>query len=110
MTDILDEMEERRLALGLTQFAVAQELGITQPHYSKVVGRAVPLVSDLQDRMAGWLKDRPPPPDAPRQDSEILDLTRAIERQSRRLAVLLTRKGKAAPRRRLGRTRSRAGG
>lgn len=54
MTGLVDEMEERRLDAGLSQTALAARLGISQPHYSKVVGGVVTLTGDLADRMAAW--------------------------------------------------------
>lgn len=107
MSDPRDLLEERRLDLGLTQFAVARELGITQPHYSKVMGRVANLAPELQERITRWLADRPPLHTKRKHDEELLVLTRAIERNSRRLAVLLSRQGKTGPRRQVTRTRSR---
>jgi transcriptional regulator with XRE-family HTH domain len=105
MSDSRDLVEARRLALGLTQFAVARELGITQPHYSKVMGGVANLPPELEERILRWLEDRPRPVSRPSEEREVLVLTRKIERNSRRLAVLLTRQGRAAPKRAVTRTR-----
>ena len=106
MTEILDDIEDVRLRLGLTQFAVARELGITQPHYSKVVGRAAILSEDLAQRMRAWTKDQAIAARAKKGDREMIELTRSIERQSKRLATLLAQQGRAPTKRRVARTRS----
>ena len=107
MSKILDDIEDVRMRLGLTQLAVARPLGITQPHYSKVVGRAVALPDDLAQRMARWTKDQTVEEPAKNGDREMLELTRSIERQSKRLATLLAQQGRAPAKRRVARTRSR---
>ena len=110
MSKILDDIEDRRLRLGLTQLAVARRLGITQPHYSKVVGRTATLPDDLAQRMRAWTKEQTVPERAREGDREMLELTRSIERQSKRLATLLAQQGRAPTKRRVGRTRSAARG
>lgn len=108
MSKVLDDIEDIRLRLGLTQLAVAGPLGITQPHYSKVVGRAVALPDDLAQRMLAWTKEQKVEPLTEGGNREMLELTRSIERQSKRLATLLAQHGKAPTKRRVARTRSRA--
>jgi len=107
MSNILDDIEDARMRLGLTQLAVARPLGITQPHYSKVVGRAAALPDDLAQRMAQWTKDQAVETPVRNGDREMLELTRSIERQSKRLATLLAAHGRAPNKRRVARTRSR---
>lgn len=106
MSKILDDIEDIRLRLGLTQLAVARGLGITQPHYSKVVGRTATLSGDLAQRMRAWIKEQTVPARARAGDREMLELTRSIERQSKRLATLLAQQGRAPTKRRVARTRS----
>lgn len=108
MSNILDNIEDVRLRLGLTQLAVARPLGITQPHYSKVVGRTAALPDDLAQRMLTWTQEQKLPPRAEDDDREMLELTRSIERQSKRLATLLAQHGRAPAKRRVVRTRSRS--
>lgn len=110
MNMILDDIEDIRLRLGVTQLAVARRLGITQPHYSKVVGRTATLPGDLAQRMLVWTKEQTVPAPAREGDREMLELTRSIERQSKRLATLLAQQGRAPTKRRVGRTRSTARG
>jgi transcriptional regulator with XRE-family HTH domain len=110
MTKILDEIEDMRLRLGLTQLAVARSLGITQPHYSKVIGRTVGLSDHLALRMIAWTKDQLVPAQADEENREMLELTRSIERQSKRLATLLAQHGRAPTKRRVTRTRTTARG
>jgi hypothetical protein len=107
MSKILDDIEDVRLRLGLTQLAVARPLGITQPHYSKVVGRAAALPDDLAQRMAQWMEDQAVGTAAKSGDREMFELTRSIERQSKRLATLLAGHGRVPAKRRVARTRSR---
>lgn len=107
MSNILDDIEDVRMRLGLTQLAVARPLGITQPHYSKVVGRAAALPDDLAQRMVRWTKDQTVEPPVKNGDREMLELTQSIERQSKRLATLLAQHGRAPTKRRVARTRSR---
>lgn len=108
MSNILDNIEDVRLRLGLTQLAVARPLGITQPHYSKVVGRTASLPDDLAQRMLAWTQEQELPPRSEDDDREMLELTRSIERQSKRLATLLAQQGRAPAKRRVARTRSRS--
>lgn len=100
MTDLLHRVEERRLGLGMTQAAVAASCGITQPHYSKVVGGLVGLTGDLEARLETWLARAPAAEVALDSSSEIIALTREIVSSSRRLASLLAQQGKGIPRRR----------
>jgi transcriptional regulator with XRE-family HTH domain len=99
MTDILSTVEKRRISLGQTQAAVAAACGITQPHYSKVVGGLVGLTGKLEERLNQWLQGNPSHRETSELDSEILTLTREIASKSKRLAVILARSGKAPPRR-----------
>lgn len=108
MIKILDDIEDVRLRLGVTQLAVARRLGITQPHYSKVVGRTATLPDDLAQRMRAWTNEQTVPVRELEGDREMLELTRSIERQSKRLATLLAQQGRAPTKRRVERTRSTA--
>lgn len=99
MTDLLDLVEKRRLSLGRTQAAVASACGITQPHYSKVVGRLVVLTDHLEVRMQEWLEENPATAGVHEHNSEIVALSRAIVSSSRRLAGLLSGQGRTPPRR-----------
>lgn len=56
MNELLSSVEERRLKAGLSQREVARAVGITQPHYSKVVGGLVSLPRELEDRLVAWLR------------------------------------------------------
>lgn len=80
-------MELARLERRFTQDAVAKQLGITQPHYSKIVRGAVTLTCDMHEAMHGWLS-RNPPRSKPRSD-ELMRLTRRIERDVAKLNRLL---------------------
>ncbi len=99
MADLLELVEKRRLSLGQTQAAVASACGITQPHYSKVVGRLVGLTDDLERRMQEWLEGNPATAGRDEHNSEIVALTREIFSSSRRLASLLSKQGRTPPRR-----------
>lgn len=89
MSDPLQRIEERRLALGLSQRAVAERLGITQPHYSKIVCGLVRLTPQVADAMHAWIAGSPAPAAIPdRRAARIRSLTRAIQRQLRELAAL----------------------
>jgi transcriptional regulator with XRE-family HTH domain len=56
MSELLSTIEERRLKSGLSQREVARAVGITQPHYSKVVGGLASLPKELEDRLIAWLR------------------------------------------------------
>ena len=85
-------MERARLARRFTQHAVAEQLGITQPHYSKIV-------RGMHDAMDAWLNQNPSPP-VQRAD-ELMRLTRRIERDVAKLNRLLAREGRRPQRRAL---------
>lgn len=80
-------MELARLERRFTQDAVAKQLGISQPHYSKIVRGAVTLTHDMHEAMHTWL-NRNPPPSRPRSD-ELVRLTKRIERDVAKLNRLL---------------------
>jgi len=101
LSTLLGRIEERRLALGLSQLAVAIRLGITQPHYSKVVGGVARLTPEMADAMHAWIADTPTPTErSDRRSSRIRTLTRSIERQLRELNALVGEEGagRRAPR------------
>ena len=58
MTDVLRFLEAARRDSGLTQSAVARDLGMTQGHYSKVVRGIAPLSLRLGGRIEKWLAMR----------------------------------------------------
>lgn len=93
MSEFLDRVEQRRLDAGLTQAAAAQSLGITQPHYSKVVGGVAALTPGLEERLRIWLeKDLPVGQDLARRRDErarIKELSRSIQRNVRELNALV---------------------
>lgn len=100
MSEIIDEVERRRLESGLSQAAVAMRLGISQPHYSKVVGGVVALTDHLVGLMAAWLKANPVAVvhDGDRRD-RIRMLSRSIERDLRQLNRMLAEEGRGPGRR-----------
>lgn len=111
MTDVVRLIEERRMAVGLTQRSVAKALGVSQPHYSKVIGGVVALTPRLEELMEGWLKKAPVGRQASsRHNERIGKLTRSIERQIRELNELLVSEGFKPARRPTRRTRSRGPG
>ena len=85
---LLEKMERARLARRFTQHAVAKQLGITQPHYSKIVRGTAALTNGMHDAMDAWL-ERNPAPSMQRTD-ELIRLTRRIERDVVKLNRLLT--------------------
>lgn len=87
MTDVRRLLEEERLRAGLTQRALALALGVTQPHYSKVVGGVVPLTGELAARMSAWMENKAPVPAG--QSRPHLSGTRAD--RARRLALSIAR-------------------
>lgn len=94
MRDLLGRVEDRRLALGLSQRAVAERLSISQPHYSKVVGGIVQLTPTMAEAMAAWLDSAGAPRiGRNRRLSRVRALTRLIERQLRELNALLAEDG-----------------
>jgi transcriptional regulator with XRE-family HTH domain len=96
---LIVRLEARRLELGLTQGAVALVLGVTQPHYSKIVGGIVPLTPNRATIVEAWLKDAlrdaEPVPGSDRavRIREIRKVTRSIQSQLRQLAKLLVAEG-----------------
>ena len=55
MVDVVGSVEEARRQERLSQLEVAQSLGVTQGHYSKVVAGRVSLSPALAERMEQWL-------------------------------------------------------
>lgn len=53
--DLILSVEEARRARRMSQAQVAEALGITQGHYSKVVAARVALSARLAERMQAWL-------------------------------------------------------
>ena len=108
MADVKARVEDRRLELGLTQRSVASALGITQPHYSKVVGGVAALTAEMDAAMEAWLAPGAgggPAPAAPALPiGRAKRLARSIERQLRQLSHLLEADGTAAVRRPVTRT------
>lgn len=101
-------MEAKRLDRGLSQKAVAAALGISQPHYSKVVGGLVALTDSLGHAMHAWLTADPTAELLPRsRDDPIRDLARSISRDLRKLGELLAAEGRVPARRGVKRTRDR---
>ncbi len=96
---LLEKVERSRLERRLTQLRLAEQFGITQPHYSKIVRRAVPLTNDMHDAMELWLR-RNPPTTKSRFD-ELGRLTKRIERDIARLNQLLAAEGRVPSRRAL---------
>lgn len=97
MSGLLISMEEKRLRSGLTQGAVARIIGISQPHYSKVVGGLVPLAPELAKRVQAWVNAGSSRRGEATSASEtrlrnairIRELSRSIERQLREINSLL---------------------
>ncbi|MGR7997941.1 helix-turn-helix domain-containing protein [Xanthobacter dioxanivorans] len=94
MSELLSSVEERRLRAGLSQRSVARAIGISQPHYSKVVGGLVRLPKGLEDRLAAWLAAQEHDPVEGRtgvgiEASRIRELAASIEAQLRELNRLL---------------------
>ncbi|ASP29482.1 MAG TPA: XRE family transcriptional regulator [Erythrobacter sp.] len=96
---LLEKMERARLARRFTQHAVAEQLGITQPHYSKIVRGTAALTNGMHDAIDAWLNQYPPPP-VQRAD-ELMRLTRRIERDVAKLNRLLAQEGRRPQRRAL---------
>lgn len=90
---LLRDVERKRSVERLTQTALAEQLGVSQPHYSKVVGGIVPLSADLAERMARWLASSAPLPRTSRKYDEIDELARSIRADARRLSQLIKATG-----------------
>ncbi|WP_394072681.1 helix-turn-helix domain-containing protein [Roseixanthobacter glucoisosaccharinicivorans] len=94
MSELLSTVEERRLQAGLSQREVARAVGITQPHYSKVVGGLASLPSELEDRLVAWLRAKEHRSVEVRtavgiEAARIKELAASIEEQLRELNRLL---------------------
>ena len=90
-------MERARLERHLTQGAVASHLGITQPHYSKIVRGIVALTRDMHDKLDEWLSGNPPSPAS--KTDEITRIAQRMERDMAKLNRLLAEDGLRASRR-----------
>ena len=55
-SELIAKIEARRRLLRLSQQGLAQQLGMTQGHYSKLVRRQVPLAQAAETKMKDWLK------------------------------------------------------
>ncbi|MGU3420796.1 helix-turn-helix domain-containing protein [Methylobacterium sp. D54C] len=84
--EMLVSLRERMDALGLSQAAVANACGLSQPHLSKVLARRVKLAPKTRAAIRRWL-GRPSPSDVPSEPGEWEEL---IERlRSRPTARLM---------------------
>lgn len=108
MEDVRRRTEERRLELGLTQGSVAAALGVSQPHYSKVVGGVAALTPATAEAMEGWLQSAPSAPKS-RRTGEAKRLANTIARQLRELGRLLDDDGTMSLGRPVRRTVDRTG-
>jgi len=88
MTDLSVSVENARISLGMTQQALAERLGISQAHYSKVANEAVEHSSALAERMTAWLEGVGTEP-LTFKEQRARALARSIRKQSRELAALL---------------------
>jgi transcriptional regulator with XRE-family HTH domain len=55
-TDLIAKAEARRRVLRLSQQQLAEQLGVTQGHYSKLVRRQVPLAPAAETKLKDWLE------------------------------------------------------
>lgn len=55
-TDLIAKTETMRRLLRLSQQELAQQLGVTQGHYSKLVRRQVPLAPAAETKLKDWLE------------------------------------------------------
>lgn len=90
---LLREVEIMRASRGLTQAALASRLGVSQAHYSKVVGRIVPLSTGLAERVRSWVDENASGTRLSHSSAEMEELARSIRRDARRLAHLLRASG-----------------
>lgn len=88
-TNLLMDVERKRAEARLTQHAVARALGVSQAHYSKVVGRIVNLSPSLAERMQHWLASDSSEREIVVTENEIEALARSIRADARRLAQLV---------------------
>lgn len=102
MSEILQHLEDRRVGTGLLQRDVAAALGITQPHYSKLVGGLVTLTPQMHEKIERWLDQIEPDMDAgvrgiakslDTNGVEVRQLVRGLEAQVRSLKRLLNERG-----------------
>lgn len=91
------------MRLGLTQRDLAERLGVSQPHYSKVASEAVMHSERLGKRMSAWLEEVGTTPISP-AERRVRQLSRSIREQSRELASLLAHAGGNGSRRPIRRT------
>lgn len=90
MTELLHRLEDRRLELGLTQKDLGRTLGVSQPHYSKMVGGTVPVTPERARKIEEWLRGSPSTPARRSGPNErVRDLVRSIEGNLRELNRLL---------------------
>lgn len=62
--DLVSSIERARRQRGLTQAELAEELGVTQGHFSKVARKVSPLSDKLEKRALAWLEVHGGPPEA----------------------------------------------
>ncbi len=86
------------MRLGLTQRDLAERLGVSQPHYSKVASETVKHSKDLGRRMSAWLEEVGTTPIS-LTEKRARQLSRSIREQSRELAALLAQAGANGSRR-----------
>ena len=90
MPVVIERAEAVRLRLGLRQSDVANAIGVTQGHYSKLVNRRTPLAHGLAKRLDAWV-DSNSAPDEAQADTlthRIAALADSIQRQCTELLQL----------------------
>lgn len=86
---LLQAIEEWRASRRLTQASVAHRLGVSQAHYSKVVGGIVPLSDALAARMRDLIAGTGAVSGTRATMDEATRLSQSIQRDARRLVHLI---------------------
>jgi transcriptional regulator with XRE-family HTH domain len=88
-SDLLAAIEVKRTLVGLSQEKLAEQLGMSQGHYSKLVSGRVILGQKSLTRIQRWLEQQPiSAPDDDARRAEIRRLADQINMQCMKLVML----------------------
>ncbi|MCW3847383.1 helix-turn-helix domain-containing protein [Sphingomonas sp. LB-2] len=87
--DLILSVDQARRAKRMSQTEIADELAVTQGHYSKVLTRRAPLSAKLAERMEAWLSEGGHKPIGDSASRRINQLAMSIRRQCMELTHLV---------------------
>ena len=88
MSNLMARLEQARLAARMSQQQLAEKLGVSQGHYSKVVTGRAPLGDGMRESVDAWLKAQGTDGVAPDVTKRMQELAASIRRECTELMQL----------------------